>query len=102
MLQNFFYKCNPYEWKYLAREPIKQSQIDEILSKVLHSKSWYAGLFDEIANKLDGLESDEVTLLDARKSLEFVTAVYYSSREEKNIYMPINKDNPFYDCWLPD
>ena len=56
---------------------------------------------DEIANKLDGNTSDEVTLLDARKSLEFVTAVYQSSRQNINIKLPIDKDNPFYNSWLP-
>ena len=46
-------------------------------------------------------KSDEVTLLDARKSLEFVTAVYDSSRQRKSISLPINKDNPLYGSWLP-
>ena len=45
--------------------------------------------------------SDEVTLSDARKSLEFVTAVYDSTRQNKNIKLPINKDNPLYNSWLP-
>ena len=58
-------------------------------------------MFDEIANKLDGSSSDEVTLSDARKSLEFVTAVYDSYRQNKNIKLPINKDNPLYNSWLP-
>ena len=58
-------------------------------------------MFNEIAKKLDGKNSDEVTLLDARKSLEFVTAVYDSSRQEKNINLPINKNNPLYNSWLP-
>ncbi len=88
-------------WKFLAREPVKQSQIDDILSKVQNPKSWYSGMFDEIANKLDGKKSDEVTLSDARKSLEFVTAVYHSSREKKNINLPITKENPLYNSWLP-
>ena len=64
-------------------------------------KSWYAGMFNEIANKLDGKVSDEVTLLDARKSLEFVTAVYSSSRQNKSIKLPITNDNPLYSSWLP-
>ena len=67
------------EWKFLAREPVTQNQVDEVLSKVELPKSWYAGMFDEIAKKLDGDTSDEVTLLNARESLEFVTAVYNSS-----------------------
>jgi hypothetical protein len=40
-------------------------------------------MFEEIAKNLDGLSSDEVTLSDARGSLEFVTAVYDSSIKEK-------------------
>ena len=58
-------------------------------------------MFDEIANKLDGSSRDEVTLSDARKSLEFVTAVYDSHRQNKNIKLQIDKDNPLYHSWLP-
>ena len=90
------------EWKFLARDPVTQNQIKEILSKVKNSKSWYSGMFNEIANKLDGKSSDEVGLSDARKSLEFVTAVYQSSRQNKNIKLPIEKDNPLYNSWLPN
>ena len=89
------------KWDFLPRAPISQSQIDEVLSKVEKPKSWYAGMFDEIANKLDGKVSDEVTLLDARKSLEFVTAVYSSSRQNKSVKLPITNDNLLYDSWLP-
>ncbi|MFL2883604.1 MAG: Gfo/Idh/MocA family protein [Candidatus Pelagibacter sp.] len=89
------------KWDFLPRAPITQTQIVEVLSKVKEPKSWYAGMFEEIANKLDGSSSDEVTLLDARKSLEFVTAVYDSSRKNKSIKLPINKDNPLYNSWLP-
>ena len=59
-------------------------------------------MFDEIAKKLDGVTSDEVTLEDARRSLEFVTAVYNSSRQNKNINLPISKDDPLYRSWLPN
>ena len=90
------------EWKFLARDPVTQNQIKEILSKVKNSKSWYSGMFHEIANKLDDKSSDEVGLSDARKSLEFVTAVYQSSRQNKNIKLPIEKDNPLYNSWLPN
>ena len=45
------------EWKFLAREPITQNQIDEVLSTVVITKSWYAGMFDEIGKKLDGFNS---------------------------------------------
>ena len=59
-------------------------------------------MFEEIANKLNGLPSDEVALIDARNSLEFVTAVYASYRQNKTIEIPIDKKNKFYNSWLPD
>ena len=90
------------EWKFLARYPVTQNQIEEILLKVKNSKSWYSGMFNEIANKLDDKFSDEVDLSDARKSLEFVTAVYQSSRQNKNIKLPIEKNSPLYNSWLPN
>tara|TARA_B100001996_G_scaffold150119_1_gene114225 strand:+ start:762 stop:1832 length:1071 start_codon:yes stop_codon:yes gene_type:complete len=89
------------EWKFIAREPNSQKQIDDLINNIKTPKSWYAGLFEQIANKLDGIESDEVTLDNARKSLEFVTAVYNSSRIGQNISLPIKRDNPLYDSWLP-
>ena len=94
---------NPAEddWRFLAREPNSQKQIDDLISNIKTPKPWYAGLFEQIANKLDGIESDEVTLDNARKSLEFVTAVYYSSRTGQNISLPIKNDNPLYNSWLP-
>ena len=85
------------------REPylFYEKQIDDLISNIKTPKPWYAGLFEQIANKLDGIESDEVTLDNARKSLEFVTAVYYSSRKGQNISLPIKNDNPLYNSWLP-
>ena len=88
------------EWRFTPRAPVTEKQIKQILSKVEKPKSWYAGMFEQIANKLDGKHSDEVTLTDARKSLEFVTAVYYSSREGKSVDFPIYKDNPLYRSWI--
>jgi hypothetical protein len=89
------------EWRFLARDPVTQNQIDEVLSSVQLTKSWYAGMFEEIGKNLDGLTSDEVTLSDARQSLEFVTAVYDSSNQGKNINLPIDKENPLYKSWVP-
>ena len=89
------------DWKFFAREPVTQNQVNEIIKKIKMPLSWYAGLFEQIANKLDEIESDVVTLKDARKSLEFVTAVYNSYRTGQNITLPITKDNPLYNSWLP-
>jgi len=95
------YKPADESWNFTARNKKLQNKIDDILSKIIHPLSSYAGLFEQIANKLDGKKSDEVTLLDGKKSLEFVTAIYNSAREDKNIKLPIKIDNPYYNSWLP-
>ncbi len=95
------YKPADDDWIFLARKPVQQNQIDEIIYKIKQPESWYTGMFDEIANKLDGYPSQEVTLKDARRSLDFITAVYDSSRQNKNVSLPIGKDNPLYNSWIP-
>tara|TARA_Y100000591_G_C21527819_1_gene542612 strand:- start:476 stop:655 length:180 start_codon:yes stop_codon:yes gene_type:complete len=42
----------------------------------------------------------KMTILDARKSLEFVTAVYDSTRQNKIIEIPIDKNNSLYSSWM--
>lgn len=43
-----------------------------------------------------------VTLLDARRSLELVTAAYHSQRTGRPAALPITIDHPLYHSWLPD
>ena len=46
-------------------------------------------------------KSNEVNLYDGRKSIEFVTAVYKSFNEDKNIILPIEKESIYYKSWIP-
>lgn len=95
------YKPAEDKWTFLARDQNLQKEIDNIIEDTIAPHSSYVGLFEQIANKLDGKKSSEVTLSDGRKSLEFVTAVYNSYREDKNIKLPIMQDNRYYNSWLP-
>ena len=42
-----------------------------------------------------------VTLLDARRALELVTAAYHSQRTGLAVHLPIGEDHPLYRSWLP-
>jgi hypothetical protein len=42
-----------------------------------------------------------VTLHDARKSLELITAIYYSAETGTPVSLPIAKDHPRYGSWAP-
>ena len=75
--------------------------ISSIMSLGVNIQYGYAGLFNEIANNLEGKKSNEVNLYDGRKSIEFVTAVYKSFNEDKNIILPIEKESIYYKSWIP-
>ena len=89
------------EWTFTAREPAQQSDIDAILARVRTPKAGYAGLFEAIADCLDGNPGREVTLEDARRSLEFVSAVYHSARTAMPVALPLEADHALYDGWVP-
>ncbi len=89
-------------WRFVARTPTAQAEIDDVLAGVADVKLGYAGMFDAIASALDGDGRDYVTLEDGRLSLEFVTAVYASARSGKAVRLPLGADHPLYKSWLPE
>jgi len=88
-------------WTFTARAPARQEDIDAVLAGVAVPKLGYAGLFEAMDEALEGRRGREVTLLDGRRSLEFVTACYGSAREGRPVAFPLGPDHPLYGSWLP-
>lgn len=88
-------------WTFTARAPTTQAQIDAVLARVGPAPTSFPGLFAAMADALDGKGGREVTALDGRRSLEFVTAVYASSRSNLPVTLPLQPDHPLYGGWLP-
>lgn len=88
-------------WSFVARAPNTQAQIDAVLETVGPAPTSFPGLFAAMADALDGIGGREVTALDGRRSLEFVTAVYASSRSNMPVKLPLGPDHPLYSGWLP-
>ncbi len=89
------------EWTFEARAPVSQADIDAVLAAVPEFKPGFAGFFDAIADALDDRGGNEVTLLDGRRSLEFVTAIYASARGRGPVELPLGADHSLYDGWTP-
>lgn len=89
-------------WRFTARAPVSQAQVDAVLAGVTTARSGYAGMFEALAQALDGAPGREVTLGDGRRSLEFVTACYHSARSGGPVALPIGADHPMYGSWLPE
>ncbi len=88
-------------WRFVARAPTTQEQIDDALSAVEVPGLGYVGMFEAVADHLDGIGNDHVTLADGRRSLEFVTAVYHSAQSGLPVSLPLGTDHPLYDGWVP-
>lgn len=88
-------------WTFKARPPTTQAAIDDVLTGVSNARSGFPGLFEALADALDGDGGREVTLADGRASLEFVTAAYHSARTGLAVDLPIGPDHPLYGGWVP-
>jgi len=89
-------------WTFIARAPTTQAQIDAVLAEVGETVfDRYAGMFEAVADALEGKGGREVTLADGRASVEFVAACYHSARQGQAVTMPIGDDHPLYESWAP-
>ena len=89
-------------WTFTARAPVSQARVDAVVRAVPPCKTGFAGLFEAVADALDGASSRHVTLADGRRSLEFVTGVYGSARSGAPVAFPLAADHPLYAGWLPE
>ena len=97
---------NPYApakaaWTFNARAPTEQSAIDQVLARVASAQSGYVGLFQAMSDALSDRGGREVTLQDGRRSIEFVSAVYSSSRLGQVEALPLENSHPLYNGWVP-
>jgi predicted dehydrogenase len=88
-------------WTFLARNPVLQQQVDEVLSTVSDVPQGFAGFMTEIADHLDHGSGTPVMAADGRRSLELITAIYHSAREQTWVSLPLNERTPLYYSWAP-
>lgn len=96
------YKPAEGEWSFLARAPVTQAQIDAVLAKVEDPLAGQVGFSVEVFRAMRGQQAAFANLDEARRSIEFVSAVYQSSRSECPVSLPMQADAPTYQGWVPD
>ena len=95
------YKLADSDWQFIARAPQRQAEIESVLADLTPPLSGFQGLFAAIYDHLVSGQGDIVSFADGRRSIEFVTAVYRSAREGKQIHLPLKEDDPLYHSWVP-
>lgn len=88
-------------WRFVAREPDRQAEIDAALAGWQPHAEGFARLFELFHAALAGSGPPPVTLDDARRSLELVTAIYHSAAAGGSpVALPLAPDHPAYGGWL--
>jgi predicted dehydrogenase len=88
-------------WAFTGDTPEVAAQIEDALHRFAPVPEGFAGQFYRFHRALQDGTALPVTLLDARASLELITAMYYSAEIGQPVALPIGSDHPMYRSWLP-
>jgi predicted dehydrogenase len=92
------------DWRFVARGGLAQAEIDAALGGFTPGRESFAGLLEALHPALDGTADWPLTLQDADRSLELVSAIYYSSATNAAVELPLPPDHPVrngWAAWLP-
>jgi predicted dehydrogenase len=88
-------------WQIIAASPEAEARISGALSGWTFVPSRYNGLMAAYYEALECGGPLPVTLADARRSLELVTALLHSAETGQPVAVPITTEHPKYDGWYP-
>lgn len=88
-------------WQFTPDTPELAAQIEAALARYIEQPEGHHGQFYRYAEALRLGTELPVTLLDARQSLELITAMYYSAQTGQPVELPIGSDHPMYAGWSP-
>jgi predicted dehydrogenase len=87
-------------WVVVARTPELQAQADRIMAEAPLGPADFAGQFSDFADALHTGRDFAVTLQDARRSLELITAMFHAAETGETVALPIGADHPRHDGWV--
>lgn len=87
-------------WTFPHDDPAEAKKIAEALEDFVPLPERFPGQFFRMHHAVATGGPLPVTLADARRSVEVLTAAYWSSRSGETVSLPIGPDHPFYNGWL--
>ncbi len=88
-------------WTFTADSPEQAGAIEAALARFRPLPELFEGQFLRAYNAFHGGGELPVTLADARTALELISAMYYGARSGEDVVLPLGRDHPVYDGWLP-
>lgn len=87
-------------WSFPDDDPATAARIAEALADFTPLPERFAGQFLRLHRAMTEAAPLPVTLADARRSIELLTAIYWSAQSGETVDLPIPADHPFHDGWI--
>lgn len=88
-------------WRFTPLTPEIGAAIDAVVAACPPGESRFAGQFAAFHAALESGAPPPVTLDDARRSLELLSALYWSARSGLPVALPLGAEHPIYRGWRP-
>lgn len=88
-------------WQFVADTPEVATQMDAALVSFKSGPEGFEGQFARFGEALVTGSELPVTLVDARRTIELLTAIYASTRTGATVELPVRPDHSLYNGWLP-
>ncbi|MDQ6696316.1 MAG: Gfo/Idh/MocA family oxidoreductase [Actinomycetota bacterium] len=88
-------------WTMTPVDADTASRIDGVLAGTPEQREDYAGQFERYADARAAGSEPPVTLTDARRAIELLTALYVSAREDREVELPLARDSAALRGWRP-
>jgi predicted dehydrogenase len=88
-------------WTFPDDDPEAAARIADALADFQPLPERFVGQFHRLHAALTAGAPLPVTLSDARRSIELLTAAYWSAASGEAVTLPLRPDHPYYAGWVP-
>lgn len=88
-------------WTFPDDDPDAAARVADALADFVPRPERFAGQFFRLHAALTSGATLPVTLGDARRSIELLTAAYWSAATGAPVALPLAPDHPYYHGWIP-
>ena len=88
-------------WTFSGDTPESGARIQDVLRGFPAAPEGFAGQFAALHAAFAADRETPVTLQDARRTLELITAIYTSAHAEAPVSLPIASGSPAWESWRP-
>ncbi|WP_116084924.1 Gfo/Idh/MocA family protein [Tropicimonas sp. IMCC34011] len=88
-------------WTVIGRTPEIEAKAKAIMAAAPDTGTDFEGQFRDFHAAIEGGRPFAVSLSEARRSMELVTALFHASSTGTQVALPIGPEHPLYEGWVP-